>query len=200
MTDAGRGLWVSAGSVMLAVAISSCTLLPDTAPAGSSETAPTGRGTSVQTTSVVTDVVDGDTLRVATPAGRDLGRVRLLGLDAPEIAHDGTGSAECYGTEATQLLAGLAPAGSTVTLRSDPGQPDRDRYGRLLRYVDVAEPIGQGGQGGRGGQVDLTERLLALGAAELYRNEPPLQRADEYAEAAAEAQAGAAGQWGECGP
>jgi endonuclease YncB( thermonuclease family) len=29
---------------------------------------------------VVDDVVDGDTLRVRTPGGRDLGRVRLLGI------------------------------------------------------------------------------------------------------------------------
>lgn len=111
----------------------------------------------------ITDVVDGATLRAETPAGRDLGRVRLLGIDAPETAHDGD-PAECYANEATELLAGLIPPGTSVTLAADPQQPDRDVYGRLLRYVDH-----------RG--EDLSEALLDAGAARLYDSDPQLRRA-----------------------
>jgi len=83
----------------------------------------------------VTAVVDGDTIRVETRGGRQLGRVRLLGIDAPEVAHPPE-PAECYSDQATDLLEELTPVGITVELVTDTAQPNRDRYGRLLRYVD----------------------------------------------------------------
>jgi hypothetical protein len=56
-------------------------------------------------------------------------RVRLIGIDTPEHA-------QCGFTEATSSLAALV-GGRTVDLV--PGaRTDRDAYGRLLRYVDVA--------------------------------------------------------------
>ena len=82
----------------------------------------------------------------------------------------------------------LAGQGSVtpVTLRSDPSQPTRDRYGRMLRYV----------AGVHGGDVAL--QLLEHGAGELYRSDPPLERAEDYAEAAARAEETGAGRWGAC--
>ena len=56
----------------------------------------------------MTAVVDGDTLRVEDLGGRELGRVRLLGIDAPEVAHP-PASAGCYADQATDLLEELAP-------------------------------------------------------------------------------------------
>jgi hypothetical protein len=90
-----------------------------------------GRATQVR----VAAVVDGDTLRVEDLSGRDLGRVRLLGIDAPEVAHP-PAPAQCYAHQAADLLDELAPVGSTVRLLTDSGQADTDRYDRLLRYVD----------------------------------------------------------------
>lgn len=142
------------------------------------------RATSSEVTVRVTDVVDGDTVRVRTRDGRDLGRVRLLGIDAPEIAH-GSDQAECYGDAATELLARLSPPGTTVTLAADPRQSDRDVYGRLLRYVDH--------QG-----EDLSEAMLAAGAAWLYDSEPRLVRASEHQLAAQGAQDNARGLWQAC--
>lgn len=132
----------------------------------------------------VADVVDGDTVRVQTREGRDLGRVRLLGIDAPETAH-GSEPAECYGDAATELLTRLSPPGTTVTLAADPRQADRDVYGRLLRYVDH--------QG-----EDLSAAMLAAGAARLYDSEPTLVRASEHELAAEEAQGDARGLWDAC--
>lgn len=48
------------------------------------------------------------------------------------------------------------------------------------------------------GNVDATERLLALGAAELCRNDPALQRGEEYAAAFTAAQNRGAGRWTAC--
>lgn len=132
----------------------------------------------------VTAVVDGDTLRVEDLAGRPLGRVRLLGIDAPEVAHP-PAPAECYADQATDLLADLAPVGSTVQLVADSGQPDRDRYDRLLRYVDHDD-------------VDVAHELLARGAARRYEAAQDLARADPYSAAADDAQDAASGLWGTC--
>ncbi|MDN3359725.1 thermonuclease family protein [Actinomadura sp. DC4] len=69
-------------------------------------------------------VVDGDTLVL-----RGLGRVRLIGLDAPEtwLRHD------CLGPEATHALNRLTPPGTPVYTAGD-SEP-YDRYGRRLLYL-----------------------------------------------------------------
>ncbi|GAA1547900.1 MULTISPECIES: thermonuclease family protein [Nocardioides] len=147
---------------------------------------PTGadpsEGTATQVR--VTAVVDGDTLRVEDLGGRPLGRVRLLGIDAPEVAHPPT-PAECYADQSTDLLEDLAPVGSTVQLVTDSGQPGRDRYDRLLRYVDHDD-------------VDVAHELLARGAARRYEAGQDLAREDSYVAAADDAQEAASGLWGTC--
>lgn len=132
----------------------------------------------------VTAVVDGDTLRVEDLGGHELGRVRLLGIDAPEVAHPPT-PAECYADQATDLLEELAPVGSTVQLVTDSGQPNRDRYDRLLRYVDHAG-------------VDVAHELLARGAAHRYKAAEDLARAESHSAAADDAQDADSGLWGTC--
>jgi endonuclease YncB( thermonuclease family) len=71
----------------------------------------------------VTRVVDGDTFEIA---GGE--RVRVLGIDSCEIGTYG-------GTQAKQS-AELQLDGESVVLEQEPGV-DRDRYGRLLRYVST---------------------------------------------------------------
>ena len=69
-------------------------------------------------------VTDGDTVRLV-----GLGRVRLIGVDTPEVF----GGAECYGREASAFVKRLLPPGRRVRYRV--GVEPRDRYGRLLAYV-----------------------------------------------------------------
>lgn len=126
--------------------------------------------------------VDGDTIRVSL-GGNDV-RVRLLGIDSPEVGRDGK-PGECFGVQATRQLEDLAPAGSRVVLTSDPSQGDTDQWGRLLRYVEVDG-------------VDINEQLLRRGAAERYVNRPPLDRTKSYDQAAAKARNARAGLWGSC--
>lgn len=108
---------------------------------------------------VVTHVVDGDTLDVRLD-GRGLERVRLIGIDTPEV---GT----CGAAAATAAAARLA-AGRRVVLRGDGSQDTRDRYGRLLAYVWLP--------GGR----DLGFRLLAGGNARVYVYDRPFARLAAY--------------------
>jgi micrococcal nuclease len=78
----------------------------------------------------VTRVIDGDTIDVRSPSSDDIIRVRLRGIDAPEIhppAH--------WGTQATQYLKQRIEM-HDVVLKCDPPQT-HDRYGRLLAFVYV---------------------------------------------------------------
>ncbi len=71
----------------------------------------------------VVRVLDGDTLDVRV-VDDHIERVRLVGIDAPELG-------ECWSEEATTALTVLASG----ALRLQPDVTDRDRYGRLLRYA-----------------------------------------------------------------
>lgn len=76
----------------------------------------------------VDNVMDGDTLRL-----RDGRRVRLIGINAPEMGGRGR-RAEAYALEATRRLTALVKANNNeVNLRM--GEPGRDRYGRMLAHV-----------------------------------------------------------------
>ena len=79
----------------------------------------------------VVRVVDGDTI-VVTIGDRDE-TVRLLGIDAPETV-DPRKPVQCFGIEASNETKSLLD-GRQVFLQIDPTQSDRDKYGRLLRYV-----------------------------------------------------------------
>jgi len=78
---------------------------------------------SSETVTVVT-VIDGDTIVVEGGY-----HVRYIGIDSPETD-------EFYYSEAKQMNADLI-AGKKVRLESD--ITDKDKYGRLLRYVYVGD-------------------------------------------------------------
>ncbi len=81
-----------------------------------------GTGTRAES-GVVSNVVDGDTVDVD-----GVGRIRVIGIDTPERG-------ACGYESATQAMSVLV-LDKDVTLV--PGAADdEDRYGRLLRYVDV---------------------------------------------------------------
>jgi endonuclease YncB( thermonuclease family) len=72
---------------------------------------------------IVTDVVDGDTVDLASGE-----RVRLIGIDTPERG-------QCGYHEATAAMSDLVQGKGVVVT---PGAvDDKDRYGRILRNVDV---------------------------------------------------------------
>src|SRR6188472_3699291 len=75
----------------------------------------------------VSEVIDGDTIRVANAGVEEV--VRLVGINTPE--HD-----ECWSDEATAALAEVLGTGP---VRMERDVSDRDQYGRLLRYVMTPE-------------------------------------------------------------
>ncbi len=76
-------------------------------------------------------VRDGDTIVVEIGGKRE--NVRLLGVDTPEMNYK-TGEPEPFALEAT-LFTREKVEGASVVLTADLLNQDRDRYGRLLRYV-----------------------------------------------------------------
>ncbi len=80
---------------------------------------------------LVTQVVDGDTIKVNF--GGSTQTVRLLGIDTPETV-DPRKPVQCFGQEASDQLKSLVE-GRAVRLETDHIQGDKDKYGRLLRYV-----------------------------------------------------------------
>ncbi len=81
----------------------------------------------------VLDVVDGDTIRVSIDGRRYT--VRYIGIDTPETVRPDH-PVEWMGPEATAANEALV-AGKTVYLEKDVSETDR--YGRLLRYVYLAD-------------------------------------------------------------
>ncbi len=136
----------------------------------------------------VIDVVDGDTFKVIID-GR-VERVRVLGIDCPELKPSKNDPAE-FGGVPTAILTAFAKEakiyaeqrllGKNVTLEIDPAAGKRDRYGRILAYVYVDGE-------------DFGERLLELGLARVYESE--FAKKQKYVAIQREAMKKGVGIWG----
>jgi micrococcal nuclease len=131
---------------------------------------------------VVTRVVDGDTIDVVIRGRHE--RVRLLGIDTPEI-HVDPASPECFGPEAAVHTSSLLPPGTEVRLERD--VVGRDHYGRLLAHV-YRLPDG----------LLVNEELLRTGFARPLTIEPNHVFASRYVAATVAAEAAGRGLWGRC--
>lgn len=85
----------------------------------------------------VVKVVDGDTIDVNID--NKIERIRLIGINTPESV-DPRRPVECLGIEASNKAKELL-SDKEVYLESDSSQDDRDKYGRLLRYVWTKEGL-----------------------------------------------------------
>jgi len=118
---------------------------------------------------VVERVADGDTFTC-----RDRRRVRLLGIDTPELAQGEPGR------QAYAALRRLLPPGTTVRLERDVAP--RDRFGRELAYVWSGTRL-------------VNEVLVREGWAMLYTLPPNVKYAGRLERAQNEARAARAGLW-----
>lgn len=124
----------------------------------------------------MTKHTDGDTLWLS-----GIGKVRLIGVDTPEVYGDD----ECYGRQASAFVERTLPLGSTVRYRL--GTEERDRYGRALAYVYL--------DGGR----FLNLLLVRRGFAQVLTVPPNVEFAERFARAARRARATGRGLWGRPG-
>ena len=126
----------------------------------------------------VVSVIDGDTIIVNVDGTQET--VRYIGIDTPEPYKDGEPA--CFSTQATNRNTQLL-ADAQVTLVAD--TEDRDRYGRLLRYVYADE-------------VFVNQVLVAEGFATTLSIRPNTQQAERFATAQTEAQEANVGLWSAC--
>lgn len=133
---------------------------------------------------VVERIIDGDTIDVRL--GSVVERIRLIGIDTPEIAHPGDPSpAECGGDAATAFTATATPVGSHVRLFRD--VVPRDDYGRLLAYVERVDDA-----------VLLNLLLAEAGYADAMTIPPNDRLRDEISLAVSNARAAGRGMWASC--
>jgi micrococcal nuclease len=125
----------------------------------------------------VRHVHDGDTVRLGD--GR---RVRLIGIDTPEVAYEER-PGEPYGERARERLTELIKrSGNRVGLRY--GTERRDDYGRELAHLYDRD------------RRNLSALLLSEGLAVILPVAPNLALRDCYARAEAQARGRARGLWG----
>ncbi len=124
---------------------------------------------------------DGDTLHVLIDGKEET--VRLLGVDTPETK-DPRKSVQCFGQAASSYTK-LLVTGRAVKLHSDPMQTDRDKYGRLLRYVEFEDG------------TSLNERLVYEGYAFAYEAYPD-SKLEYFKKLESDARANKRGLWGNC--
>lgn len=136
--------------------------------------------TAQNETAVVTRIVDGDTVE-ATVGGVPT-TIRYIGVDTPESKKPNT-PVQCYALEATEVNKALVQ-GQTVLLERD--RTNIDRFGRMLRYVYLAD-----------GRM-VNEELIKLGAGFAKRYKPDTKHAVKLETAQRTAQSTRAGLWGAC--
>jgi micrococcal nuclease len=127
---------------------------------------------------LVRSVIDGDTIDVAT-----FGRVRLLGIDAPEIGR-GFDTSAPFGREARERLATLV---LHRWVRLEYEGVARDAYNRRLAYVIT-------------GDYQFVNAVLVRDGLARVSARVPLTRLAELQRAEAEAKSGRRGMWGSAPP
>jgi micrococcal nuclease len=111
----------------------------------------------------VTKVVDGDTLDIDIPdANYKTTRIRLWGVDTPETAKSPKGEMY-FGQEASQFTKDTV-LGKRITVLMNENAKPRDKYGRLLAYIKLADTAPRNTLRSTSGKI-LNEELIANGFA-----------------------------------
>ena len=123
----------------------------------------------------ITKVIDGDTVKARVQGKTET--IRVIGINSPEY----TTKRECYGAQATKQAKALL-AGKSVRISIDKTQALRDKYGRLLAYVQV-------------GGKDFGLQMIKSGHAKEYTYGKKYNRSATYKHAHTTAKAQKKGLW-----
>lgn len=163
-----------------------------------------------QASARIVEVIDGDTVRVATNGlPRESYIVNPLGLDAPEIFDDE--DAECGGREAKSVLLFLGFTAATdsngdglldrkggsgveVEMQPDPNQKLFDSGGRLQVYLDVIPEARAAGNPG----YDISKTVIGFGYSRAQSLDLELRRTPGQVGTEEEASFDRRGAWGQC--
>ena len=129
----------------------------------------------------VEHVADGDTINVLIDGKQE--KVRFIGVDTPE-KNDSRKPVQCYAQAASNFTSEKLKNAS-VRLEADAQSDNRDRYGRLLRYVYLHD-----------GTL-LNKAIIAEGYGFAMVSFPH-SKMGEFTAAQAAAENGRKGLWGQC--
>lgn len=124
-------------------------------------------------------VVDGDT--VIIEINNKIEAVRLIGVNTPETV-DPRRPVECLGTEASNRAKEVL-GGKSVRLEADKIVGERDKYGRLLRYIFLEDG------------TNFNKTMIDEGYAYEYTYNLPYKYQDEFKQAEKEARELRKGLW-----
>ena len=159
--------------------------IPPTTPPPTAAIPVAAAATPAREAATVVAVVDGDTIKVRFADGHT-DTVRYIGIDTPETKDPRT-TVECFGEAASAKNSELV-AGRAVALEKDVSE--RDRYGRLLRYVWVT---------GDGGEERFTNaELVQWGFAAATSYPPDVRYQERFRSLQQAAQGQKLGLWGAC--
>ena len=128
--------------------------------------------------------LDGDTFQIESCGGES---VRLLGINAPEIAHSESEVDECWGPESAAWLTDRLEG---LELRLEFDATCQDVYGRTLAYAWIVEDDGS--------ESLLNEEILDAGMARVYEDFDDIRLASRFYAAQAKAAAANVGLWSTC--
>lgn len=128
----------------------------------------------------VLKVIDGDTIDVNLDG--EMERIRLIGINTPETV-DPRKLVECFSHEASEKAKDIL-SGKRALLESDPAQGERDKYGRLLRYVFLEDGI------------NFNLLMIREGYAYEYTYDLPYKYQAEFKQAQKYAEKNGLGLWG----
>lgn len=131
----------------------------------------------------VTEFVDGDTI-IVDMNGTDE-TLRFIGVDTPET-HDPRKAVQCFGVAAAAFTKNLIGS-SDVRLEADPLNTNRDRYGRLLRYIYLPD-----------GRL-VNAEIIKQGYGFAYTGFP-FSKSDEFVNYQKIARENNLGLWNSCSP
>lgn len=129
---------------------------------------------------IVTKVVDGDTVTVSIEGESET--IRIIGINSPETV-DPRKSVECFGQKASSM-AKEQLAGKKIQLESDTTQGERDKYGRLLRYIWLDDGIS-----------DFGALMIQNGYAYEYTYNTPYKYQAKYKQLQKDAEGAKKGLW-----
>lgn len=127
----------------------------------------------------IVKVVDGDT--VAVEIGGKKETIRLIGTNTPETV-DPRKPVECFGIEASNKAKEIL-TGKSVRLEADSVVGERDKYGRLLRYIFLEDG------------TNFNKMMISEGYAYEYTYNSPYKYQDEFKQAEKEAMEAKRGLW-----
>lgn len=129
----------------------------------------------------VNKFIDGDTIKVNMDG--QVKTIRFIGVDTPE-EYDSRKNVQCFAKAAAQYTKSLIDHGK-VRLKTDPLSDNRDRYGRLLRYIYTPSGL-------------LVNKQIVAGGYGFTIQAFPFTKMDEFNAAQKKAKQNNKGLWGTC--